>query len=222
MARRRRLSAEEEALWSRVAATAQPLHPARPDPLPAPPPAEPPARPTAKPSLAKPSLAKSSMAKSRPAPAPLLPPDLRITGKAGRSATRIDLAPAAPEVLRGAALRMDHKTHRQMTRGKVAPDARIDLHGLTLSAAQPVLTRFVLQAHAQGRRLLLVITGKGRQGDSWAPLPIRPGALRHNVPHWLGAPPLAGVVLQVRPAHRRHGGEGAYYVYLRRRPGDQP
>jgi DNA-nicking Smr family endonuclease len=111
---------------------------------------------------------------------------------------------------------MDHKTHRQMTRGKLSPEARIDLHGMTLAVAQPVLIRFILQAHADGRRLVLIITGKGRDGGPDAPLPVRPGALRHNVPHWLHMPPLAGIVLQVRAAHRRHGGDGAYYVYLRR------
>jgi DNA-nicking Smr family endonuclease len=36
------------------------------------------------------------------------------------------------------------------------------------------------------------------------------------VPHWLEVPPLAQVVLQVVPAHISHGGEGAYYVYLKR------
>ena len=60
------------------------------------------------------------------------------------------------------------------------------------------------------------ISVMGREGGPDAPLPVRPGALRHNVPHWLHMPPLNAIVLQVRPAHRRHGGEGAYYVYLRR------
>jgi DNA-nicking Smr family endonuclease len=91
---------------------------------------------------------------------------------------------------------------------------RMDLHGMTLAAAHPELIGFILSCHAQGRRLVLVITGKGR-GDH-GPLPTRPGALRHQVPHWLHMPPLAQVVQQVTPAHYRHGGEGAYYVYLRR------
>ena len=87
---------------------------------------------------------------------------------------------------------------------------------MTLNVAQPALTRFILNARTSGLRLVLVITGKGRQGGPDAPLPVRPGALRHNVPHWLHMPPLDQLVLQVKPAHRRHGGEGAYYVYLRR------
>ena len=73
------------------------------------------------------------------------------------------------------------------------------------------------RAHERGLRHVLVITGKGRAGGPDAPLPVRPGALRHAVPHWLHMPPLSAAVLQVTPAHRRHGGDGAYYVYLRRR-----
>ena len=72
-----------------------------------------------------------------------------------------------------------------------------------------------LDAQAGGLRLLLVITGKGRPTE--AAWPQRHGILRHSVPHWLAAPPLAGRILQVAPAHQRHGGAGAYYVYLRRR-----
>lgn len=159
----------------------------------------------------------------KPKPAPRIPdpaatplPDFRIGAKALNTTSRIDLSPHPGQSLRDAPVRMDHKTHRRMSQGKLAPDARLDLHGMTLNIAQPVLIRFVAGAHAQGHRLVLVITGKGKAGDEFAPLPVRPGALRHNVPHWLQMPPLNRMVLQVRPAHRRHGGEGAYYVYLRK------
>jgi hypothetical protein len=67
-------------------------------------------------------------------------------------------------------------------------------------------------------RLLLVITGKGRGGDreDYGPIPIRRGVLKQQVPGWLTAPPLGPLVLEIREAHQRHGGGGAYYVYLRR------
>ena len=130
------------------------------------------------------------------------------------AATRIDLSPHPGRALHDQPLRMDHKTHRRMAQGKLAPEARLDLHGMTLAVAHPELIRFILSCHDNGHRLVLVITGKGK-GDH-GPLPTRPGALRHQVPHWLHMPPLSGIVQQVTPAHYRHGGEGAYYVYLRR------
>jgi DNA-nicking Smr family endonuclease len=112
---------------------------------------------------------------------------------------------------------MDAGTHAKMTRGKLQPEARIDLHGMTLAEAHPELIRFVLNAQSRGLRLVLVITGKGKSRDDHGPIPQRTGALRHQVPHWLHLPPLGPAVLQVSEAHLKHGGGGAYYVYLRKR-----
>jgi len=112
---------------------------------------------------------------------------------------------------------MDHKAYGRMKRGKLEPEARIDLHGMTQAAAHSALNAFILRAHASGHRLVLVITGKGRDGAEAGPIPSGPGILRRQVPHWLELPPLNQAVLQVAAAHARHGGSGAYYVYLRRR-----
>lgn len=198
MRRRRTLSPEEADLWRSVARTARPLHTARlplpTDSAPAPAPEPPPPMAPAK---------------------PRLPPF--ALGEKARSPERHDLAPTLPQLLGQAPLRMDAGTHAKMRRGKLAPEARIDLHGMTLAEAHPELIRFVLNAHAAGLRLVLVITGKGRQRDDGGPIPQRTGALRHQVPHWLHLPPLGPIVLQVSEAHLKHGGGGAYYVYLRRR-----
>lgn len=110
---------------------------------------------------------------------------------------------------------MDAGAFGKLKRGKLRPEARIDLHGMTVSQAHPALVSFVLGAQAAGKRLVLVITGKGRVSDDLAPMPVRTGRLRHDVPRWLMLPPLGPLVLQIAPAHRRHGGEGALYVYLR-------
>lgn len=118
---------------------------------------------------------------------------------------------AAPRIL------MDAKLHARMIRGRIAPEARLDLHGLTLAEAHPALVAFILRAHRDHRRLVLVITGKGRAPDPHLMRHGTGGILRQQVPQWLRLPPLGGVVLQSGEAHRRHGGAGALYVYLRRR-----
>ena len=110
---------------------------------------------------------------------------------------------------------MDRRRFEKLRRGRLDPEARIDLHGMTSEHAHAALTGFILAAHAEGLRLVLVITGKGRP-DAQAMQPHRHGILRHSVPHWLAAPPLSARILQVAPAHQRHGGAGAFYVYLRR------
>jgi DNA-nicking Smr family endonuclease len=89
--------------------------------------------------------------------------------------------------------------------------ARIDLHGMNQDAAKVALDRFLRRAWDEGYRAVLVITGKGLQGD---------GVLRRRVPEWLSARDLAPIVAGVSEAHRRHGGEGALYVALKRRPRD--
>ena len=111
---------------------------------------------------------------------------------------------------------MDRRRFEKMKRGRMEPEARLDLHGLTSERAHAALTAFVLSAAARELRLVLIITGKGKAEES-SHQPRRHGILRHSLPHWLAAPPLIGHVLQVAPAHQRHGGAGAFYVYLRRR-----
>jgi DNA-nicking Smr family endonuclease len=86
--------------------------------------------------------------------------------------------------------------------------ARIDLHGMTHDQARRSLTAFMTRAHDQGWRSVLVITGKGALGD---------GVLRRHAPDWLAQPPLRPMVAGISQAHRRHGGEGALYVALKRR-----
>ena len=112
---------------------------------------------------------------------------------------------------------MDKKTHDRLKRGKLVPEARIDFHGMTAAEALPELNRFILKANAAGLRLVLVITGKGRNSTGDGLAPVREGVLKRLVPRWLVSPPLSQLVLDISEAHPRHGGSGAYYVYLRRR-----
>ncbi|MGR3433287.1 MAG: Smr/MutS family protein [Shimia sp.] len=123
----------------------------------------------------------------------------------------------APAPAQKPAPRMDAKAFGRMTKGKLRPEGRIDLHGMYLDEAKPALESFLLTSHARGRRLVLVITGKGEgKGGPTGPLPYQRGILRRQVPAWLSQPPLVGIVLEVAPAARGHGGDGALYVYLRR------
>ena len=110
---------------------------------------------------------------------------------------------------------MDRRNYDRMRRGKLKPEARLDLHGMTAAQAHSRLNSFIDQTHSDGLRLVLVITGKGRSSgvDDFQ---RRHGVLRHNLPHWLRQPHLAPKVLEITQAHIRHGGEGAFYVYLRR------
>lgn len=111
---------------------------------------------------------------------------------------------------------IDRRTAGRLKKGKLKPEARLDLHGMTQDRAHPALNRFILDAHMTGLKLVLVITGKGKVRDADGPMPVPVGVLRHNVPHWLNSGPLKAVVHRTSQAHLRHGGDGAYYVWLRR------
>ena len=111
-------------------------------------------------------------------------------------------------------------TQERLRRGLVEPDARIDLHGMTQQAAHRTLFTWLVAAHRNGHRLVLVITGKGNpkndENASWMMSPH--GVLKQMVPRWLNEPELGALIDSVRPAHAKHGGGGALYVYLRKRP----
>ena len=199
MTRRKRLSEDDLELWRQVARTAEPLHPAK----------------KARQVQPAPKPRKTPVSETKPEPIPAF----RIGTKAPHTPPGHDLQRPLGQRLAGQPVAMDRKNFTRMKRGKLQPEGRIDLHGMTLAQAHPALTGFILQSHAMGRRLVLVITGKGKRGDEDGPIPRQKGVLRHQVPQWLRMAPLHGIVLQISEAHLKHGGGGAYYVYLRRSRG---
>lgn len=192
---RRRLRPDEEELWRKVTANAERLHPEKP-------------------------FEPSDFVTSTPATKPKRPAfeaaPRTIVGPTNKPRTQVSISPSVSEQIAGAELNMDRKAYGKLTRGKLRPEGKIDLHGMTLDRAHPALMRFILSAQGQGKRLVLVVTGKGKQRDDGGPIPVRFGVLRHQVPQWLSMPPLSSAILQVTQAHIRHGGGGAYYVYLRK------
>ena len=102
---------------------------------------------------------------------------------------------------------LDKNTARRFERGELPIDSAIDLHGLTQARAHEALDRFIGNAVKAGARVLIVVTGKGRQGE---------GVLRKQVPEWLKLGPHASRILRLASARVQHGGDGAYYVLLRR------
>ncbi|TGX50473.1 DNA mismatch repair protein MutS [Sphingomonas gei] len=181
------------------------------------------------------------LAKPKPAPlaktAPLCSP-LPAKGGAGGSIVVAGSMPAATKVAKPVKVvaspgRADARTHpqplpkregldatldgswdRRLSRGLVAPESSIDLHGHSLSAAYDRLDRGLDQAIRQGDRVLLLITGKPPRPESERP--HARGAIRAAVGDWLASSRHSDRIAAVRTAHPRHGGSGALYIVLRR------
>lgn len=189
---RRRLTSDEVDLWRKVADSTHRMHPNQP---------------------------RHDAPKPKPKPIKVTRPhlsDFELGSKSMMHAPKHDLLPRISEQVARQPVVMDKRAFGRLKRGKLVPEGKIDLHGLTLDQAHPALTGFLLRSHAERKRLVLIITGKGKVKYDDGPIPTRRGVLKHQVPQWLAMAPLGGVVLQVVEAHLKHGGTGAYYVYLRR------
>ena len=192
---RRDLAPEEAALWQKVIASVTPLHvraaPRRLPPEPAP--------------------ATVPQPVARPARTPLAIPIGKLTPtRPARPA--ITLSTPMPDTHERRTL--DASWDRRLSRGLVAPESSIDLHGHNLHAAYDRLDAGLARAIAQGDRVLLLVTGKPPRPESERP--HARGAIRAAVGDWLAASRHSDKIAAVRQAHPRHGGAGALYIVLRR------
>ena len=128
----------------------------------------------------------------KPAPSAPLPP---------ASQGPVRTAHGAPDPL-------EPRRHRRIARERDPIEATLDLHGFGRFEAQDQVTAFLTASQARGLRAVLLITGQGRRGG---------GVIRASIHEWLQGPGLRGVVSGFAAAHRRHGGDVAIYVTLKRR-----
>ncbi|MDO8290767.1 MAG: Smr/MutS family protein [Parvibaculum sp.] len=120
---------------------------------------------------------------------------------------------------------LDRRTAQKLSRGQIEADARIDLHGLRQDEAEATLYRFVSRSRHEGLRCVLVITGKGESPFARHTLHSvhfhsgsdHSGILRSALPNWLSSTRFRTEVAGFQPAHPRHGGGGAFYIWLRKR-----
>lgn len=143
--------------------------------------------------------AKSKKSAASAAPPPAVSPAAPVR-------PRVTITPAPkPAVVN------DGGTARDLKKKKWPIDKTIDLHGMTQTAAHDALVRFFNLARRQEKRTLLVITGKGSRSQGG-------GVLRRLLPMWLAEAPFAPHVLAITAARIEDGGDGAFYVRLKKPP----
>ncbi len=154
-------------------------------------------------------------AKTRPVPKPVA----SVPSPRSARVPKIPVAPSPPP-LTG----LDRRTSQRLARGQIETEARLDLHGLRQDEAHDALARFLSRTRAQGLRCVLVITGKGESPFARHTLHSarfheasdHSGVLRSALPQWLSEPQFRSLVAGFQPAHPRHGGGGAFYIWLRK------
>ncbi len=112
----------------------------------------------------------------------------------------------------GVADGLDKRQADRLKRGLLAIDGRLDLHGLTQREAHAELDSFLARSQDRRQRVVLLITGKGQK----APLEERTSVLRRQVPRWLNEPSMRRRIVAFCPAQPKHGGDGAFYIYLKK------
>jgi DNA-nicking Smr family endonuclease len=198
---KRTLAPEEAALWKRVIATVTPLKPTKAKAV----------------SSAPLSVREGTVDASGEAASPA--PVVRLPKESPRRADARTHPQPVPK-REGLENTLDGSWDRRLSRGLVAPESSIDLHGHSLAAAYDRLDSGLDQAIRRGDRVLLLITGKPPRPESERP--HARGAIRAAVGDWLGSSRHADRIAAVRTAHPRHGGSGALYIVLRRPRGDLP
>lgn len=103
---------------------------------------------------------------------------------------------------------MDKKTGQRFRNGEMPIEAVLDLHGYTLESGFDALVKFVYAQEKRGTRCLLLITGKGGF--------LGRGVIRAEVPNWMNAPEIRSLILSYCQAKPKDGGEGAFYILLKR------
>lgn len=96
-----------------------------------------------------------------------------------------------------------------LRRGRLHPEARLDLHGLTRAEALTRVNYFLDNAVYQGQKIVLIITGRGKSSGEE---PVLRAAIERYLAHDAGA-----WVSEWGRAPRHYGGEGALVVFLKGR-----
>lgn len=118
------------------------------------------------------------------------------------------------ELVPGDGSAMDRANFERFRKGETRPERRLDLHGLTRAEAHAAVREFITLSFAEGLRMVLIITGKGKSRED--NIYESSGVLRENLPHWLNAPGIREKILAFTEAQPKDGGAGAFYVMIKK------
>ena len=95
---------------------------------------------------------------------------------------------------------------------------KIDLHGFSLENANKTIEDFITKCFNNNVNKIIVITGKGLRSKSVSnPYVSRDlSILKYSVPEFINSQlNLMKIIKKIKKADIEHGGEGAFYIYLK-------
>ena len=96
----------------------------------------------------------------------------------------------------------------------------IDLHGLSLDDANKKIDEFIKKCFADKIKKIIVITGKGKRSQNVKNPYISKdlSILKNSVPKFIKSKSsLVELIKEIKEANIEDGGEGAFYIFLRKR-----
>ena len=96
---------------------------------------------------------------------------------------------------------------------------RLDLHGLSLSQANKIVKKFIIESFEYGYKKLLIITGKGLRSKVHKNpyLSEQMNVLKYSVPEFIkNDEDLCDRINRISTADLKDGGEGAFYIFFRK------
>ena len=104
-------------------------------------------------------------------------------------------------------------------KNKVFSTRSIDLHGYTLEEANRTIEKFINKCFAEQVNKLIIVTGKGihSKNEKNPYVSKSLGILKHSVPEFIKKNnELMKMINNIQDANIEDGGEGAFYIYLKK------
>lgn len=111
---------------------------------------------------------------------------------------------------------IDRNTASRFVKGNYKIEARLDLHGYTEKEAFLAVVDFIKNSYIQNKRCVLIITGKGIKKDD-TPWYESKGVINQALLNWINHSDIRPFVLSIAQAKQSDGGNGAFYILLKRK-----
>ena len=109
--------------------------------------------------------------------------------------------------------------NKKLKKNKIPINRKIDFHGCSIEKAKKIFFNTINDCFSKNFRCILFITGKGsikKESDPSQETMLYYGKIRNNFISWTAHKSVQSKILNVQQANIKSGGDGAFFVYLRK------